>query len=84
MDPTRVATAIVASPAWDLAVVASVVVAGASVGVVDSEEAVDSVVVEAEAVEAEAVEAEAVVDAGNEPDYRNTNRRSHSYETNYR
>jgi hypothetical protein len=79
MDPTRVATAIVASPAWDLAVVASVVVAGASVGVVDSEEAVDSVV-----VEAEAVEAEAVVDAGNEPDYRNTNRRSHSYETNYR
>jgi hypothetical protein len=40
---------------------------------------VDSVV-----VEAEAVEAEAVVDAGNEPDYRNTNRRSHSYETNYR
>ena len=78
MDPARVATAIVASPAWDLAVVASVAVAEASVGVVDSEEAVDSVV-----VEAEAVEAEAVVGAGNEPDYRNTNRRSHSYETNF-
>ena len=58
MDPTRVATAIVASPAWDLAVVASVAVAEASVGAVDSEEAVEA--------------AGAVVGAGNEQNYRNT------------
>jgi hypothetical protein len=61
MDPTRAATAIVASPAWDLAVVASIAVAEASVGAVDPGEAVDPVV---------------VVGAGNEPDYRNMNRRS--------
>ena len=41
-DPTHAATVIVASPAWDLAVAASIVAAGASV-----------VVVEAEVVEAE-------------------------------
>lgn len=41
MNPTRVATAIVASPAWDLVVVASIAVVEASGG------AVDSVVVEA-------------------------------------
>ena len=56
MDPMHAATAIVASPAWDLAVAASIVAAGASVGVVEA-----SVVAAVEASEVVEAEVAAVV-----------------------